>query len=427
MFLASAICRYAFPRLCACLVLAVLASSVNATDIAYRKGAPYAGSPVDETILIRGEIVPGDCQKFIEFIRKDPARFERQTHITVASLGGDIVEALCIADVIRYTYLSLRVREDAGPCVSACFFLWVSAVDRFGPPARVGIHRPYIDPEHVRRLGPSESQELQDSVLRDVRQFLVDSVVPSPLIDTLFQRASTEVYWLTTDDVLSIGLQAPWYEEYLIANCGYKKGVAAGLLRSNSGSPEQKAVVEYMRQVLACGRSKAESERREFIGQIVIQSDDSATPEDHDPSYVRKVLGVRELIRDKQIRTEGVATVVLNGREFNDEGWSFPASAVERLEASQTWWMNLDEDTDWAHFTVYVRNTTEKALSALVFQLSDAECKTGRGRGPLFALQLVEPMRPLEDRAIRFSAELPDGHPLLHGDGPVCGMIVGAK
>ena len=79
----------------AVLVLAALVSrSASGLEISYLAQPPFAGSSAPEQILLQGEIVPGDFQRFVAFIRRDPDRFLRQTHITMASPGGGVVEAV---------------------------------------------------------------------------------------------------------------------------------------------------------------------------------------------------------------------------------------------------------------------------------------------------------------------------------------------
>jgi ATP-dependent protease ClpP protease subunit len=407
------------------LVLAALVSlSASGLEISYLAKPPFVGSNASEQIFLQGEIVPGDYGRFVEFIRQDPDRFLRQTHITIDSPGGDVVEALRLAKLIRLTYLSVRVNFDAG-CVSACFFIYVSAVDRLSVPNSVGIHRPYIDPDRVRDLPPAEAQEAQDQALQTARKFLQDTFVPSSLIDTLFQRASTQVYWLTPEDLSSIGFQAPWYEEYLIARCNYKKGAMEAYLHAKAESKEKDLLAEYLRSVQACGRSNTEGERRKLVDAVVSLSDDRNDGQLDDP-YIRKVVGLRELIRAKQVTAEAVAATVVTDEDRRT--FSFAPSDIQKLETNQTWWLDATDSTNWGHFTVYVRNTTKHSVSSVLFDLTDITCEKTPHERLLLALPLPKPLRPLEDRALRFSTALPEGHALLGDSGEaVCGSIVGAR
>jgi hypothetical protein len=413
--------------LCAPLALAILGwpAPAPALEISYLSEPVSKGGAAEEQILMSGDIEPGDAERLVEFIRKDPQRFLRQTHITIASPGGDVVEALRLAELIRYTYLPVRVDEEKGPCVSACFFIYVSAVDRYGSP--IGVHRPYLDPEHVRDLPPSQAQETQDRVMRGAREFLQDAFVPTRLIDASLQRASTQVYWLTAKDLTDIGFHAPWYEEYLIAQCGYKKGAIEAYLKAKEGSKDEALLLKHIISTNDCGLSKTAEERRDLVQALISLSEDDESKALEEP-YIRKVEGIRELIKAKQIAAEAVAATVVADPKLAGSGWTLDAADVQKLEGSQTWWLDSTDETEWGHFTVYVRNTTERPVASLLFELTDVSCdKTPRQR-LLLALPLSKPLRPFEDRALRFSAALPQGHTLLAEDGvSVCGSIVGAR
>jgi hypothetical protein len=406
---------------------ALISPAASGLDISYVAKTRSDGTGQPEQILMKGEIVPGDLERFVDFIRKDPERFLRQTHITITSPGGDVVEAMELAALVNYTRLSVRVTADVGPCISACFFIYVSAADRLSSGKLIGIHRPYIDPIRVRNLSPSEAQEAQEYALRAARKFLQDAFVPANLIDTSFQRASTQIYWLTTEDLLDIGLQARWYEEYLIAQCDYQKGTEEAYLRVKRGTQQAKLLLRHLRAVHACGRSQTAGERRQLVEGLLSRGDDAGIDELDEP-YVQKVLGLRELIKAKQVASEAVGAQVVADQDAKSSRWSFAPGDVQKLEAGQTWWLDTVDDSQWAHFTVYVRNSTERHVSSILFELTDAGCEKTPRQRLLLALPLQLPLRPFEDRALRFSSALPQEHTLLGEDAAaVCGSIVGAR
>ena len=72
----------------AIILVALFSPAAFGLEISYLNESAFAGSSTSEQILMKGDIVPGDAQKFVDFIRKDPERFLRQTHITVRSGAG---------------------------------------------------------------------------------------------------------------------------------------------------------------------------------------------------------------------------------------------------------------------------------------------------------------------------------------------------
>lgn len=167
----------------------------NALEITYSSLNPFNGVVYKgEGILLRGEIVPGDYEQLLDVIRRDQDRFFKSTGFILASPGGDIQEALRIARLVKETYSSAYVGEAAGPCVSACFFIFSAAVRREAGTHTLGIHRPYIHPRRMISMSVLEAETFQRAVLQRSRSYLESQDVPTNLIDKMFQRASTEVY-----------------------------------------------------------------------------------------------------------------------------------------------------------------------------------------------------------------------------------------
>lgn len=210
-----------------CVLPLILARPVAALEITYSSTNPFTGSPESgEGLLLKGEIAPGDYKYLLEVIRNDPNRFWRSTGFILASPGGDIQEAVKIARLVKATYSSAFVGPAAGPCVSACFFVFASAARREAGSRTLGIHRPYIHPRRLHSLTPQQAETLQNTMLRQARLYLEDLQVPTNIIDTMFQRASTEVHWLTDPEIgEQLGRRPPWYEQFLIARCGLDKAL----------------------------------------------------------------------------------------------------------------------------------------------------------------------------------------------------------
>jgi hypothetical protein len=93
------------------------------------------GMPV---ILIRGEILSGDADRFEEAI----AGIDKGI-VFLTSEGGLVVEALRIGNSIRAKGFVTAVGAD-DECVSACALIWAAGTPRFmSPTARIGAHAAY--------------------------------------------------------------------------------------------------------------------------------------------------------------------------------------------------------------------------------------------------------------------------------------------
>jgi hypothetical protein len=247
-----------------CLWAFGIARSVCAAEITYSHLNPYDGARnLEEGLLVRGEIVPGDYEDLVALVKSDPDRFRRAQGVILASPGGDIREALRIARFVRGTYSSVYVGSATGPCVSACFFIYSSAVFRIASTGTLGVHRPYLHPRRIQSMSAGDVEESQRVVLREARKYLEDQDVPTNLIDRMFQRASTEVYWLTRAEIEDqLGSRPPWYEQFLIAKCGLDKAMERRYFSTND-----KKLLKQLKAVTSCGDNLTATDAESFLNR----------------------------------------------------------------------------------------------------------------------------------------------------------------
>ena len=216
------------------LIAFLLSRSVFALEIKYSNVNPFDGGHIaDEVLTLKGEITPGDYDYLLNVIWNNPLRFFREREggisspiIVLASPGGDIQEAVKIARLVKGVYAHAWVGKATGACASACFFIFASGADRMATPGTLGIHRPYVHPRQLASLSPSQAEALQNDLFRQARSYLQELQIPTSIIDTMFQRASSEVYWLSYAELWKqIGCRSPWYEQFLMGRCGLDKSV----------------------------------------------------------------------------------------------------------------------------------------------------------------------------------------------------------
>ena len=243
--------------------LSVLPPLASALEIAYSQTNPFDRSQKygGEAILLTGEILPGDYERLLALIGNDTDRFWRAVGFTLASPGGDIAEALKIARLVKETYSMVFAGPVTGPCVSACFFIFAAAAFRDATVQSLGIHRPYVHPKRLASMSVGEAQTLQKDVLRRARLYLEDLDVPTNLIDKMFQRASTEVYWLTQNEIEDqLGRRPPWYEQFLIARCGFNKSLERQYFLTND-----KKILDQLTNINLCGVRLSRPDARAFL------------------------------------------------------------------------------------------------------------------------------------------------------------------
>ena len=117
--------------------------------------SPFDGKLVDNAaLLMKGQIVPGDYERLLAFAITNKIDLLRVRYV-LNSPGGDVSEALRIGRLLKSVYANVFVGPESGPCASACFIIFVSAVQRDSLDGLVGIHRPYVSPNRLASVSPS--------------------------------------------------------------------------------------------------------------------------------------------------------------------------------------------------------------------------------------------------------------------------------
>ncbi|MGK2913800.1 MAG: hypothetical protein ACSLE5_04975 [Porticoccaceae bacterium] len=195
------------------------------------------------SIQLSGRIQQGDAARLRAVLQQDLLEGWRYGSLLLDSQGGSVNAALEVADLVRKALLdttTFRPPKDATSrkprdktykvrrkCISACFLIWVAGADRNAftysltptETSDIGLHRPYLD-RSTYKSSPERVAEAQQQVMLATSEFLKREQVPQALIEKMLQRASTQVYWLTDEDPGITGL-SPWFEEMMIARCGY--------------------------------------------------------------------------------------------------------------------------------------------------------------------------------------------------------------
>jgi hypothetical protein len=195
-----------------------------AAEIFYLDHDPVTGEFVGPIgpLVISGEIIPGDSDRLLSRILDDENHFLMQNKIMLASDGGDVAEALKIAKLVKSLYTQVIVGPLTGRCVSACFFIYAAAGRREADGERlIGINRPYIADAQLAPVSPSDAALVENGALLPVRAFLQDNAVPVYLVDEMFRHASDDAYWLSAEDVKSLGYRSRSFNQLLLAKCAW--------------------------------------------------------------------------------------------------------------------------------------------------------------------------------------------------------------
>src|SRR5579862_8949989 len=210
----------------ALLLLATLSGIANAPfacamDYSLPAGDPFnlSDNATDVWLLMSGQIRPGDYQKLLDFLRVHVIDITGKA-IVITSQGGDVAEAIRIGKFIKSTYVPVVVGPRYGRCASACFIIFASSAQRVSMGGLVGIHRPSLKPDSLRRLPQMEAQREEAQLSHNLAQYLHSLGVSEQLTDEMLASAPKSMHWLSNDELAQLGERAPWYEQLLIARCG---------------------------------------------------------------------------------------------------------------------------------------------------------------------------------------------------------------
>lgn len=221
--------------------------------------ATFATDDLGLSITMSGEIRSGDAERLVSiFLAVKPIYanlYLYPSSLNLDSPGGDVAEAIRIADLVKVLSLSVATVPDGkGVCASSCFLIYVAALERSatgvdtlktegakGNLGLLGIHRPYLQ-QHAD--GP-EGAKRQEQIMNDMRGYLIKAGVGHGLIDKMMAHASNDIYWLNAEEVRALGRYAPGVEEQLISKCGYS-------MRRESNLTAHEFINSHQSGVLKC-------------------------------------------------------------------------------------------------------------------------------------------------------------------------------
>jgi len=230
--------------------LLLLGAPCLGAELFYMDHDPYTDRYVGPVgpLVISGEIIPGDHDRLLSKILENPDRFLAENKIILASDGGDVAEALKIAELVKSLYTQVSVGPLTGRCASACFFIYAAANHRETDGERlIGINRPYLVdavPPGTADVGAAGSAGsaagAENKALGKVSAFLRENAVPAYLVEEMFRRPSDEVYWLSGDDQRNLGYRSVSFRQFLRAQCAWDEGLEQSVLAGKLPAEELK-------------------------------------------------------------------------------------------------------------------------------------------------------------------------------------------
>jgi hypothetical protein len=185
-----------------CFFAMTLVAQASALEFSIHPNA--ASMPAVTAILAQGDIAEGDVERLSEFLSTVALR--KTTAIYLASPGGSLFEGMHLGRYFSQNHIKTVV-EGNRICASACALAFLGGRDNTGNAwrssssnSRLGFHA-FSSGEPMR--DENETQLIVSLVLDYGRE--VDA--PLELLILNFATPSNSIYWLSEDEICSLGIK----------------------------------------------------------------------------------------------------------------------------------------------------------------------------------------------------------------------------
>ena len=190
-------------------------AGANSADFSTSDTKASKWGPAGWYLTIEGKLEKGDYNTFLNKV-KIKKSFPKG--IIISSPGGDVLEAVKIARLIRRSMVHVRTAKQE--CNSACAYLILSNV-KYPAYITIGIHRPYFDKHYFAGLSSAQATKKYQQLQLGVRKFLLEMNVPTSLIDQMMATSSDNIKYISMNEYIKTnGQNAPAFDEWIRARCG---------------------------------------------------------------------------------------------------------------------------------------------------------------------------------------------------------------
>jgi hypothetical protein len=215
-------------------------------------------------VLIRGTIEKGDYARLIQFVRHPDnyGRFARTVYLD--SPGGDVAEAIKIANLLDKSYAATHVASGAR-CYSACFILWMSGVARHvSSGATLGVHRILVR-QGEKSVDPQSAYFTR--IARSVENYMAGLGTPRAILDKMNATAPADLFvfnprWLAEQQLLTALSYRLGFIDAARARCGPEPLAAGMKTGAVSGDDEFDRWVQQIRSWTTCADELRASNQR---------------------------------------------------------------------------------------------------------------------------------------------------------------------
>jgi hypothetical protein len=267
--------RRAATLMLACLSAMVLPSpAALAAEIFYMDRDAFSNAYVGPVgpLVLSGEIVPGDYAALLAKIAEDPNRFLGQNKLILGSPQGNAEEAMKIARLVKSLYTAVSVGPLTGRCAGACFLIYAAAAERGTDGENLlGVSRPGLAESQWAAMPTPQAALLEDGMQAPVRAFLGDNQVPPDIVDEMFARPPTDIFWLTEQQENALTPKALWFGKLLADKCGWSESFERAVYQG-------RRPVDDLKELTACRLRTTQPEARKALAQALKDAQPASAP-----------------------------------------------------------------------------------------------------------------------------------------------------
>lgn len=230
------------------VALWVLPASAQGLRFAFEPASRFGASEPASVLTLRGEIMPGDAERFVRFVLERREQFvEHGARVAFVIDGGDVLEAMRIGELLRDAFVEAWLPDTGSTrCISACFLMFAHCVSRRAVAETVGLHRPYFEAQALAQAAPEAVRARYEALGAQLRSRMSELAVPGALVERMFSLPAGEVYRLSMQDLEALGRRQAWFEDYLAARCA-RPAMAQALPDSSTAACTERLLREQRR------------------------------------------------------------------------------------------------------------------------------------------------------------------------------------
>jgi hypothetical protein len=105
--------------------------------------------------------------------------------------------------------------------------------------------------------------------MQAVRNYLDEQQVPLYLIEKMFSLASTEIYWLSWEDLGNLGVRANWWDQVLVDRCGLDKKLEQEYLDQGGKAMRAEEARKQIHDVAVCSYEISTEARFQNLNKLL--------------------------------------------------------------------------------------------------------------------------------------------------------------